>query len=107
MCGIFFAYNYLLNNQDINRVQSLLNNRGPDSHGVWESGQLTMIHTRLSIIDLSIAGNQPMLNISRDCCLIFYGEIYNYLELKKETSDYPYKGSSDTEVILACYEKWG
>lgn len=107
MCGIFCEYNVRVDNKRIEKIQSLLKHRGPDASGVLQLERLTMIHTRLSIIDLSQAGNQPMANHSEDVWLIFNGEIYNYLELKKEISDFPFKSQSDSEVILACYEKWG
>ncbi|MGK4569288.1 asparagine synthase (glutamine-hydrolyzing) [Flavobacterium sp. 3HN19-14] len=64
-------------------------------------------HNRLSIIDLSDDANQPFLDASGRFAMVFNGEIYNYLELKKELTDYPFKTESDTEVLLAAYLKWG
>ena len=63
-------------------------------------------HNRLSIIDLSTAGHQPMSNYDSTLWIVFNGEIYNYLELRAELSDYPYRSLTDTEVILAAYERW-
>ena len=66
-----------------------------------------MGHNRLSIIDLSAAGRQPMPNYDGRFWIVFNGEIYNYLELRAELDDYPYRSQTDTEVILAAYERWG
>ena len=107
MCGIFCGHNLKVKNKDIEKVQALLRHRGPDSKGAFQIDKLTMIHTRLSIIDLSQAGNQPMSNQNNDIWIVFNGEIYNYLELKRQLDGYRFKSKSDTEVILACYERWG
>ena len=66
-----------------------------------------MGHNRLSIIDLSEAGRQPMVSADGRYWISFNGEIYNYLELRAQLSEYPFQSRSDTEVILAAYEKWG
>lgn len=83
--------------------------RGPDADGQYisPSGNAALGHNRLSIIDLSPAGQQPMANADGSCRIVFNGEIYNYKELRCELSDYPYHSQSDTEVILAAYKKWG
>lgn len=64
-------------------------------------------HNRLSILDLSPAGHQPMSNHDGSLWIVFNGEIYNYLELRAELSDYPYRSQTYTEVILAAYARWG
>jgi asparagine synthase (glutamine-hydrolysing) len=83
--------------------------RGPDAHGlhVGPSGAAGLGNCRLSIVDLSPAGTQPMT--SRDGCLVisFNGEVYNHRELRAELGDYPFSSGTDTEVILAAYERWG
>jgi len=86
-----------------------MHHRGPDDRGIRvdASGRAILGHTRLSIIDLSAAGHQPMANAAGTRWIVFNGEIYNYRELRKELSNYPYRGDSDTEVILAAYERWG
>lgn len=88
-----------------------LTHRGPDARGVWVDSQypLALGHRRLSIIDLSEAGAQPMVSASGRYVLSFNGEIYNFQRLRRDlgSSNYPYKGHSDTEVILAAVETLG
>jgi len=83
--------------------------RGPDDRGValLEGDTVGLGHNRLSIIDLSQAGHQPMSNAGGGLTIVFNGEVYNYRELKQELSGYPFRGDSDTEVVLAAYERWG
>lgn len=91
-----------------------LSHRGPDDEGcatfiVGENKIAAFGHRRLKIIDLSDAGHQPMFNLTRDLCVIFNGEIYNYIELKDElrAKGHKFISTSDTEVILYAYEEWG
>ncbi len=81
--------------------------RGPDYRDVWSEGAITLGHNRLSIIDLSAASNQPMTR--RGNTIAFNGEIYNYLELRKELErdGIVFTTTGDTEVILAAYDRWG
>ena len=81
--------------------------RGPDGRGTYTDRDLNLGHVRLSIIDTSEAGSQPMTSHDGSLVLIFNGEIYNYLELRDEYGDYPYKSRTDTEVILAAYKRDG
>ncbi len=85
--------------------------RGPDDKGEYwsEDGRVGLGHRRLSIIDLSSAGHQPMRTSDGQTCITFNGEIYNYIELKREleTFGHEFQSSSDTEVILAAYRQWG
>jgi len=114
MCGISGivggaqanAENLTVRIQAMVRAQS---HRGPDAEGhrVDPSGRVALGHNRLSIIDLSPAGRQPMPNYRQDTWIVFNGEVYNYLELRTELADYPYVTRTDTEVILAAYERWG
>jgi asparagine synthase (glutamine-hydrolysing) len=83
--------------------------RGPDDEGIYidsENG-IALGHNRLSIIDLSTAGHQPMQNSAGNLYLVFNGEIYNHRELRQELSSYAFSSRTDSEVILAAYEKWG
>ena len=92
-------------------VQSLLH-RGPDGNGVWfdDDGRIALGHTRLSIIDLSDQGKQPMVSRSRNSILTFNGEIYNHVELRKDliiSQGIQFQSISDTEVLLEAIEHWG
>lgn len=98
------------------RAQSMADriaHRGPDDHGVWvdtDSG-IALAHRRLSILDLSPAGHQPMPSGSGRWQVVYNGEIYNHLDLRRElesANEAPtWRGHSDTETLLACVEAWG
>ncbi len=82
--------------------------RGPDGTGIFTDDSVSLGHNRLSIIDLSDRASQPMKSADETLVIIFNGEIYNFERLKKElVNEYPFKTNSDTEVILAAYQKWG
>lgn len=87
--------------------------RGPDATGYWNYSQeetslfVSFVHRRLSIIDLTDHGNQPMHSNSGKLHVVLNGEIYNYQALRAELSHYPFRTQSDTEVLLAGYEAWG
>ena len=84
--------------------------RGPDSSGLWISpcGHVALGHRRLAIIDLSPSGAQPMHEATGRYSIVFNGEIFNYRELKKELEPhFTFRTSSDTEVIMAAWERWG
>ena len=89
-----------------------LAHRGPDDTGVWADGTGVVLgHKRLAILDLSVAGHQPMSSRSSRYVIVFNGEIYNHLELRNAlatvTGSYIWRGQSDTETILECFEAWG
>lgn len=109
MCGIAGIFN-LKKSPDSNTVNRMLDSmlwRGPDARGFWSDDCVALGHLRLSIIDLDAAANQPMADESGSV-IIFNGEIYNYIELRKELeAHYCFKTQSDTEVILAAYQVWG
>ena len=88
-----------------------ISHRGPDDSGEWWSadGKVGMGHRRLSIVDLSSGGHQPMHDETAELTLVFNGEIYNFLELRSELSmrGYVFHSGSDTEVILKAYREWG
>jgi len=107
MCGIFGAVKQN-NNTSIELVANLLKHRGPDDFGSYKDGNLLLAHVRLSILDLSAAGHQPMFSDDLNYCLIFNGEIYNYLEIKTELEvDFQFTSETDTEVLLFALIKWG
>jgi asparagine synthase (glutamine-hydrolysing) len=84
-----------------------LDNRGPDDSGVYASRDAVLAHRRLSVIDPTQAGQQPMSNPDGSVHIVFNGEIYNYRELRERVSHYPFKSETDTEVLLALYEEYG
>lgn len=108
MCGIWFSIAL----SPPREVIDIVAHRGPDGSG-WHqmsspAGQVTMAHRRLSIIDVGPSGHQPMCYRER-WWITYNGEIYNYIELREElaSAGWEFKTSSDTEVILAAYAKWG
>jgi asparagine synthase (glutamine-hydrolysing) len=110
ICGIISLSNQPLSSdilQKIGRMNDALAHRGPDDAGIWHNDLVALGHRRLSIIDLSAAGHQPMLSPDKQTVIAFNGEIYNYQDLKKQTPQYDYQGNSDTETLLAVYQKEG
>lgn len=95
--------------QALERMSGTLLARGPDSGGSFQQGALGLAHRRLTIIDLSPAGQQPMVDSELGLSLIFNGCIYNYRELREQLSSdgYRFFSSSDSEVILKAYHRWG
>jgi asparagine synthase (glutamine-hydrolysing) len=91
------------------RMTDVLSHRGPDDAGLLVDPPVTLGHRRLSILDLSAAGHQPMASPDRRFWITFNGEIYNYVELAAElrTLGYRFRTTCDTEVLLAAYEHWG
>jgi len=93
------------------QMRDTLRHRGPDQAGVWLSREQTvgLGHQRLSILDLSEAGRQPMVSSSGQHQIVFNGEIYNYRELREQlrSKGHTFRTGTDTEVILAAYETWG
>ncbi|MGH6645909.1 asparagine synthase (glutamine-hydrolyzing) [Aquabacterium sp.] len=114
MCGItgFFSLR-TTSEQAEARLQAMLlaiQHRGPDDGGIWHDQDqgIAFGHRRLSILDLSPTGHQPMLSQCNRYVLIFNGEIYNHLELRRQLGDQVHwRGSSDTETLLRCMSDWG
>lgn len=113
MCGIvgFAARSQAPDRTLLDVQRDTLRHRGPDDAGTWWSadGRAGLGHRRLSIIDLSAAGHQPMLNEAGTVAIVFNGEIYNYRDLRHtiEQTGWKFRSSSDTEVLLAAYALWG
>jgi asparagine synthase (glutamine-hydrolysing) len=110
MCGIAGILN--LKKQPVQEkmltgMTKCLAHRGPDSDGFFIDNEIALGHRRLSIIDLSPLGNQPFTDNSGRYVMIFNGEMYNFQEVKREITDYEFKSSSDTEVLIAAFAKWG
>ena len=108
MCGIMgvISSKNRIDQDLLKKSITLMNNRGPDSNGLWIKDNVGLAHCRLSIIDLSNSAKQPMITKDFKYVICFNGEIYNYKELKNQLS-YHWKTNSDTEVIIAAYIKWG
>jgi asparagine synthase (glutamine-hydrolysing) len=110
MCGIAGIFGSELNPTQLRAMVASQHHRGPDADGLYVDavGGAALGHNRLSIIDLSEAGRQPMSDAAAQYWLVFNGEIYNYLELRRELSaEYEFRTRTDTEVLLAAYRKWG
>src|SRR5205823_522915 len=89
-------------------MSAALAERGPDGEGAWSDGRVALAHRRLSIIDLTDGGAQPMVDRAHDLVVVFNGCIYNHAALREELRDgYRFTSVSDTEVILAAYVRWG
>ena len=93
----------------VRRMLPCLEHRGPDAEGLWHHGPVALGHRRLKIIDLSEAGTQPMVDEELGLSLVFNGCIYNYQELRDELRGhgYTFRSTSDTEVIIKAYHRWG
>jgi asparagine synthase (glutamine-hydrolysing) len=137
MCGIFGVISTKINTEKLNRVSNVIKHRGPDdagfllfnndtqqefkaldsipelnlpilSNSIDDKFNSAFLHRRLSIVDLTLSGHQPMPYNRQNTWITFNGEIYNYIEIKKEleSEGYTFYTKSDTEVILAAYQKW-
>ncbi len=116
MCGIGGMYTQTpeLVRQHVSmfrEMKRLLQHRGPDDEGleIFPDKGLGLVHTRLSVIDLSPAGRQPMWDEERSVAVVFNGEIYNFLELRQELTAqrYRFRSRTDTEVLVLGYKAWG
>lgn len=114
MCGIAGFCNMPENWQEnIHRMNNRMLHRGPDAEGVWSNEDNTVVlgHRRLSILDLSEAGSQPMVSASGRFVIVLNGEIYNFNEIRKkllaEKRNFRFRGSSDTEILLEAFEEYG
>lgn len=120
MCGITGLMSRqagLLAPEFVNRMTALISHRGPDDVGLWSDAQagIALGHRRLSILDLSPAGHQPMSSVGGRYVLVLNGEIYNHLDLRSElekvgageTVGIQWRGHSDTETLLAGFAAWG
>ena len=117
MCGIsgFLEPSRRCGNQELQRtvlkMVNTLHHRGPDDVGAWADAEtgIALGHRRLSIVDLSPEGHQPMRSVCGRYVISFNGEVYNFKELRRELEDlgYTFRGQSDTEVMLSCISQWG
>src|SRR5688572_23611876 len=109
MCGISGAFGAQASASEyVTRMVGVQHHRGPDYSAVLNGRPgVALGHNRLSILDLSPAGHQPMVSRDGRLRVAFNGEIYNYEELRRELNQYPFRSRTDTEVILAAYQRWG
>ncbi|MBI4646592.1 MAG: asparagine synthase (glutamine-hydrolyzing) [Bacteroidia bacterium] len=111
MCGICGIINFNSEQVRRNHLEIMMNKmkqRGPDDEGIFIDNNIGLGFVRLNIIDLTYTGHQPMFSDDNRYCIVYNGEIYNYIELKETLSDrYIFKSNSDTEVILAAYKEYG
>jgi len=117
MCGITGFWGRAADGRDLRevgrRMATAIAYRGPDDHGCWADGDagVVLAHRRLSIVDLSPLGHQPMASARGRYVIVFNGEVYNHARLRRELSrggEAPiFRGHSDTEVMLAAIEAWG
>lgn len=113
MCGICgYLSKRIITEHELSVMNDTMKERGPDDSGtqLWElpgGWTLGMAQRRLSILDLSELGHQPMSTPDGRLSLVYNGEIYNYRELREELPEYSFRSNCDTEVILAAYLKWG
>ena len=108
ICGIINLQGETVSEDALWRMTRRLDHRGPDDNGVRVFGDAGFGHTRLSIIDLSEAGHQPMTNEDGTVWITYNGELYNFQSLRNELeSRHTFRSRSDTEVILHAYEEWG
>jgi asparagine synthase (glutamine-hydrolysing) len=114
MCGIagYYSFRSVISREHaaaVRQVTSQLAHRGPDDCGFFQDSTVILGHRRLSILDLSPDGHQPMCNEDSTVQIVFNGEIYNYLELRKGlvNAGHRFRSRCDTEVLIHGYEEWG
>lgn len=113
MCGITGIIASQSSAQIIRAMTQAITHRGPDADGIWcdEERGVALGHRRLSILDLSDAGAQPMASVDDRYILVFNGEIYNHRDIREQLAqdNWPanWRGHSDTETILAAFQLWG
>lgn len=112
MCGISGYIPRLKQQVDVSGLKQMTNliaHRGPDDEGIFTNERIGLGHRRLSILDLSPDGHQPMKDKESDFIIIYNGEVYNYIELRKELKGlgHIFHTQTDTEVIMKAYDEWG
>ena len=112
MCGITGFINLNDKPADVSILKSMtdaISHRGPDGEGHWVSDNIAIGHRRLSIIDLSDAGSQPMISSDGRYILSYNGEIYNFKDIRQELErlNYSFRSDTDSEVVLYALVQWG
>ena len=93
--------------QSLERLAEALGHRGPDGTAIAVIDSVGLVNTRLAIVDPSPAGDQPMADAETGLALTYNGEVFNHLELRRQLSDRPYRGASDTETVIRALGEWG
>ena len=107
MCGIA-GYVGDVNQEKIGKMLQATGHRGSDDKGVFIKENVGLGNNRLAVIDLSLRGHQPMFDDGKSICIVYNGEIYNFIKIRKELEkEYKFRSGSDTEVIIYAYKKWG
>ena len=109
ICGVINFNNTLVQEAPIRRMMQTMKHRGPDDDGIFLDDAIGLGFVRLSILDLTIAGHQPMQDMSGRYTIIHNGEVYNFIELREElrSKGVSFRSNTDTEVILNAYIHWG
>ncbi len=111
MCGIagIVSWGQAPDLDTVKRMATTIRHRGPDANGLWSGGSAVLAHRRLSVIDLSVDANQPMVDPESGLVIVFNGEIYNFRSIRKELEQRGVKvvTNSDTEILLKAYREWG
>ena len=109
MCGITGHFSKIkpINEQECLLMSDAIRHRGPDSFGNYFEEKIFLGHRRLAIIDLTEKGHQPMWDAKKEIGIVFNGEIYNYKDIKEQLTEFSFYSTSDTEVIIYAYKKWG
>lgn len=107
MCGIV-GYVGDVNQDKIKNMLQATKHRGPDDSGIFVKGEVGLGNNRLAVIDVSPKGHQPMFDDEKSLCIVYNGEMYNFMEVRRQLEkEYKFKSNSDTEVIIYAYKKWG
>ena len=112
MCGIAGVFRFdgePVATATLEAMGAAVAHRGPDGKGMWAAGPVGLVHRRLAIIDLSPAGHQPMLSHCDRYVIVFNGEIYNHLDIRRELESHGTRltSTSDTEVLVNAIAVWG
>jgi len=109
ICGIINFDNKPVRESPLREMMLIMKHRGPDDEGVYIKDNIGLGFVRLSILDLSAAGHQPMFSSDKRYAILLNGEIFNYIELREElkSKGYLFRSGSDTEVLLSSYIEWG
>ncbi|MBN2010072.1 asparagine synthase (glutamine-hydrolyzing) [candidate division KSB1 bacterium] len=109
ICGIIRTDEQPVDKLHLRDMLNSIRHRGPDDEGMWTNANVGLGHRRLSILDLSMQGHQPMSTEDQKVQITYNGEIYNYKDIRKilESKGYTFRSNTDSEVVLHAYQEWG